>query len=181
MIENMRAQLPMAPAGFEWAFFKNAAFIRPKGWNVITKDVSPINGAIGADVYATSPEKFSRENPFEMGFTVQVMLGMSSTVWISAKHAYASYIACFMREIKDEDILILDERKRMQMDSVILRYRDASYGLPPIIVHKFMLINDDLEAFHAYTFESPERSWQENWMRYGTPILSNIAMLHARP
>jgi len=57
------------------------------------------------------------------------------------------------------------------------RYRDAPPGLKPIIVHKFILANNSADSVHVFTFKGPADSWEENWAKYGTPILSKVNIL----
>lgn len=134
---------------------------------------------LGMDVYSTSPRKFSPSNPFETGFTVQVMSGLKSGRWHSARHAYAVYITPLFDRVRKEDFLLLDEKAQGEALHFVLRYRDVVNGLPSVIVHKFIVVNDALEHVHVFTFESAEASWREQWARYGEMILGNVGI--ARP
>lgn len=169
-----------APEGFVWVEFKNAVFLQPVGWYVAIKETVPVPGVLSMDTYATSPTRFSEAEPFETGLTVQVMSGMKTPSWVSAKHAYATYMDGFLKRMKPEDMLLFREQKAGDFDCVIVRFRDTALDLPPIIIHKYAMINSELEMVHVYTFESPEGHWSEQWERYGTPILSRLSMLAPR-
>jgi hypothetical protein len=39
------------------------------------------------------------------------------------------------------------------------------------------LANNVTDSVHVFTFESPAESWEENWAKFGTPILSKINVL----
>ncbi len=177
---EIRKALPAPPQGFDWVIFHNAVFLRPAHWNVVTKHVPSIAELQGRDIYAASPVPFSETKPFDTGLTLEILSGMNSPGWVSAKHAFARYINGYLRDVADTDVLLASEKQQRGIDTVIVRFRDTRLGLPPEIVHKFAHIHHDLEVVHVYTFETPESLWAEHWARYGTPILSNVTMVVPR-
>lgn len=62
----------------------------------------------------------------------------------------------------------------------MFRFRDAPPGLKPIVVHKLILANN-ADSLHIFTFESPESTWTENWEKYGTPILGRLQVVAQLP
>lgn len=170
--EAVRAQLPVPPAGFTWQLFKNAALLRPDGWNEGT--IEPKAGTVPMSVYAASPEQFSDSKPFEMGVTLQIISEPRALRDIPAKKAALLYLKPFLEAHRREDFLILDRKASGDFERTVARYRDAPPGLKPVIVHKFILANDVADSVHVFTFESPEESWKENWDRFGTPILGKV-------
>lgn len=178
--DEIRRELPVPPEGFDWVIFHNAVFLRPARWHVVTKHVPSIAELQGRVIYAASPVLFSETKPFDTGLTLEILSGMNSPGWVSAKHAFARYISGYLSDVADSDILIATEKQQRGIDTVIVRFRDTRLGLPPEIVHKFAHIHHDLEVVHVYTFETPESLWAEHWARYGTPILSNVTMVAPR-
>ena|GEM_PF-3640491 len=171
----IKSQLPTPPEGFEWQLFKNAVFLKPAKWREREKNSS--SGGIPITVYATSPEEFSETKMFEMGLTVQIISGPQKIRKIEANKMALIYLKPFLDAHKKEEILIFDQNKKGEFERTFFRYRDAPPGLKSIIVHKFILANNSTDSVHVFTFESPADSWEANWAKYGTPILSKINVL----
>jgi hypothetical protein len=176
-INQVKEGLPPSPEGFDWTLFQNAVFLQPVHWHVVTKDVPSTAVSQGRNIYATSPVPFSETQPFDTGLTLEVLSGMTSPNWVSAKHAFTHYIAGYLSRLRDDDVLLLTEKQRQGIDTMVVRFRDTRFDLPPEIVHKFALIHHELEVVHVYTFETPESLWAEHWARYGMPILGNVTMV----
>jgi hypothetical protein len=178
IVESLRTQLPPAPTGFSWEFFKDAAFLRPDGWTSKTDAIASGKNAIGMTAFAESPETFSAAKSFSTGFTVQIISGTQASDGITATQAAAAYLKPFVAAHKREDILLLDHRQDGANVDWVLKYRDAPDGQVAIIVHKFLIVSDDLDSVHVFTFESPEASWKENWERFGTPLLQRVQVIN---
>lgn len=176
-LDQVKEGLPPPPDGFDWTLFQNAVFLQPAHWHVATKDVPSTAALQGRSIYAASPVPFSDTKPFDTGLTLEVLSGMTSPAWVSAKHAFANYVDGYLSQIRDDDILLASDKQQRGIDTVVLRFRDTRFDLPPEIVHKFALIHHALEVVHVYTFETPESLWAEHWARYGTPILGNVTMV----
>lgn len=179
-LDLAKAELPAPPEGFDWAMFQNVVFLQPAHWHVVTKEVPTPAASQAGDIYATSPVRFSETNPFDTGLTLEVLSGMKAPNWVSARHAFTNYLYGYLCLVKNEGILIFSEKQRQGLDTVVVRFRDTRFGLPPEIVHKFAMIHHELEVVQVLTFETPESLWAEHWERYGTPILSCLSMVGAR-
>ena len=179
-LDLAKAELPAPPEGFDWAMFQNVVFLQPAHWHVVTKAVPTPAVSQAGDIYATSPVRFSEANPFDTGLTLEVLSGMKAPNWVDARHAFTNYLYGYLCLVKNEDVLIFSEKKRQGVDTVVVRFRDTRFGLPPEIVHKFAMIHHELEVVQVFTFETPESLWVEHWERYGTPILSCISMVGPR-
>ena len=177
--EGIKSQLPPPPDGFVWHFYKNALLPKPPQWHELEKATS-FSGA-PFTVYAASPEEFSETRQFEMGLTIQIISSSQKIRGIEAKKMALLYLSPFFEAHKKDEILILVQQNMGDFEGTIFRYRDAPPGLKPIIVHKFILANNVTDSVHVFTFESPETSWQENWAKYGTPILSKLRILPNLP
>jgi hypothetical protein len=173
--QAIKSQLPAPPEGFIWKLYKNAVFLKPEKWNEQER-YDNING-ISFITYAASPEKFSLTNQFEMGLTVQLIINPQRIRGIEAKKMAMLYLKPFLDAHKREEVIILDQSTRGDFERTFFRYKDAPPGLKPIIVHKFILANNVTDSVHVFTFESPSELWDENWSKYGTPIISKINVL----
>lgn len=171
----VESQLPAPPDGFEWQIYKNVVFAKPVMWNEAEKASSSANIAI--TVYAASPEEFSQTKQFEMGLTIQIISGSQKIRKIDANTMALLYLKPFIETHKKEEVLLLDQNTNGDFERTYFRFRDEPPGLPPIIVHKFILANNTTDSVHVFTFESPIDSWQKNWDQYGTPIFSKINVL----
>ena len=173
--DAMKSQLPSPPEGFGWQLYKNAVFLKPVKWT----EREATNKMLGLSytVYATSGEKFSTTQQFEMGFTIEIMTGSQRVHGFEAKKMLFVYIKPIMDKHKKEDVLMFEQSTQVDFERTFFRYRDAPPGLKPIIVHKFIVANNVTDSLHIFTFESPEESWSENWVKYGTPILSKVTIV----
>ncbi|MFI5446323.1 hypothetical protein [Polaromonas sp. UC242_47] len=181
--EQVRAaissELPAPPTGFSWQLYKNTVFLKPAGWH--EREGKPAPGTFPIATYATSPEPFSESQPFEMGLTVQVISATQRLRGIEAKKAVLLYLKPILDSHKREDFSIFDQKPSGDYERTVLRYRDAPPGLKPVIIHKFILANNVTDSMHIFTFESPETSWNENWEKYGTPVISRLQVIAQLP
>lgn len=168
---QVEVELPDPPEGFVWKSYKNAVFPKPLHWR--EQEAARTSG-IPSSTYATSPEDFSATKQFEMGLTLQIITDSHKIKGIEAKKVALLYLEPFLKAHKKEEILMLDQSTKGDFEYTYFRYKDAPPGLTPIIVHKFLLANNVTDNVHVFTFESPMASWEENWSKYGTPILSKI-------
>jgi len=177
--EAIKSHLPAAPEGFAWQLYKNAAFLKPTHWHERVTATKP--GGIPIFVYAASAEDFSETKQFEMGVTLQIISGSQHVRNIEAKKMALLYLKPILDAHKKEEVLMLEQSTRGDFERTFFRYRDAPPGLKPIIVHKFILANNVTDSVHIFTFESPADTWEENWSKYGTPILGKVNVIPTLP
>lgn len=175
---DLAAQLPLATQDFEWRFYQNALFQIPVGWN--EKEIISNSNGIPIYTYGASQEDFSEYKMFEMGITVQVILGGNKLKGINASKMTAYYLKPFVDAHSKEEILLFDEKVNGAYKSTIFRYKDSANGQKPIIVHKFIIASDQTDSVDVFTFESPENTWNENWDKYGTPFLKRVMPVEVR-
>ena len=179
-LQNANTPLRTPPEGFVWKLYGDATFLKPRVWHererAAATRVSARARVIATATYATSPERFGETKPFEMGLTVQVIRDSRKLFGIEAKQIARAYLIPFLNAHKEKDTLFFDHDTQGDFDHAFFRYRDAPPGGKPIIVHKFMLANNITDSVHVFTFESPAQTWDENWARYGTPILSQTGV-----
>lgn len=177
--EAILSHLPPAPGEFEWRMFHEIVFLKPAAWHELEKSV--VGPDIPVDIYAASPEGFSDAKQFEMGFTLQIMRNPKKVKGADAKKIALGYLAPFVLAHKREDVLLMDKKEEGGIERTLFRYVDAPPGLKPVIVHKFIVANSTTNTVHAFTFESPKDSWDENWTKYGTPIFGRLNFLAGTP
>lgn len=173
--EAMKSQLPAPPDGFKWQLYKNVVFLKPVAWH--DGEMAQNIAGIPFTTYATSPEEFSRTKQFEMGATFELINGSQRIRGIAAKKFALLLIKPLLDTHKKEDVLMLEQKTQGDFEHTFFRYRDAPSGLKPIIVHKFIVANNATDSVNIFTFESPAETWNDNWIKYGTPIISKLNVL----
>lgn len=173
--EAMTSQLPAPPDGFKWQLYKNVVFLKPAAWK--ESEMAQDLGGIPFFTYATSPEEFSRTKQFEMGATIEFISGSQRIRGIPANKFVFAYLKPIVDKHKKGDVLMFDQKTRGDYEQTFFRYRDTPPGLTPIIVHKFIVANNAADTLNVFTFESPAESWNDNWAKYGTPIISKLNVL----
>lgn len=168
------APLPAAPEGFVWRLFEDATFLKPRVWH--EHEQVTATSTIPVTTYATLPEVFCETKPFELGLTVQLTRDSQKLRGIEAKKLVLVYLKPFVNARKEGDILFLEHRTKGDFEYTFFRYTDALSSQKPVILHKFILANNDTDRVYAFTFKSPTQSWGEHWAQYGTPILSQMAI-----
>jgi hypothetical protein len=171
------AQLPPAPEGFVWRTYRGALFARPAEWRERTAVQGVTKNGIPMTVYAASAEEFSESKQFEMGITIRAIIHPHQIAKVDATKMAYIYLQPFLEAHKPPDALLVDRNRRGDSENLVFRYRDAPSGQTPIIVHKFVVANDKLDSVYVFTFESPEKTWDENWKKFGTPLLSKLNVL----
>jgi len=174
----IRTELPAPTDGFSWQLYKNAVFLKPAGWHEQEAKTPP---GFPMATFAASPQPFSEANKFEMGLTVSVISGTQRLRGLEAKKAVALLVKPTLDVSKKEDVLMLSQQPAGDFERTVFRYRDAPPGLTPIIVHKFILANNVTDSVHIFMFESPEKSWEENWAKYGAPVISRLQVIAQLP
>ncbi len=166
-----QSQLSTPPAGFAWKLYGDATFLKPVSWyereRIETGNPFPVTS------YSASPEWFSETQQFEMGFTLQVIRDTQKIIGVDAKQMVDVYLNPHLNE-RTKKIIFLEQDTDGYFDRTFLRYKDAPSGQKPIIVHKFIMASTDIDTLHVFIFESPVKTWDKNWAKYGTPILSNV-------
>lgn len=173
--EAMKSRLPAPPDGFKWQLYKNVVFLKPATWN--EREMAQDIAGIPLTTYAMSPQEFSRTKQFEIGATIELINGSQRIRGIPARKFVLAYLKPITDKHKKEDVLMFDQRTHGDFEQTFFRYRDAPPGLTPIIIHKFIVANNATDSLNVFTFESPVESWEDNWAKYGTPIISKLNIL----
>ena len=171
--------LPPPTTGYEWVIYRNCAFLKPQGWNQHTLPDVPAQKIIGA--ISTSPETFSESKQFETGFTAQVVANFKANNGLPPSKGAILMLKQITDQRTEKDVLVFDTKPAQSgSTSFIMRYRDAPEGKTPLVIHKTLIANDAQDTLHIFTFESPEKNWDESW-KIGTPIIAKIAVIPFLP
>jgi hypothetical protein len=173
--EAMKSQLPTPPDGFRWQLYKNVVFLKPVAWN--EGEIAQNIAGIPFTTYAMSPEEFTRTKQFEMGATIELISSPQRIRGIEAKKFVLVYLKPLVDTHKKEDVLMFEQKTKGDFEQTFFRYRDAPPGLKPIIIHKFIVANNATDNVNVFTFESSVETWNDNWTKYGTPIISKLNVL----
>lgn len=166
-----QAQLSAPPAGFAWKLYGDATFLKPVSW--YERERIETGNPFPVATYSASPERFSETRQFEMGLSLQVIRDTQKLIGVDAKKMVDVYLNPHLNE-PTKKIIFLKQDTVSSFDLTFLRYKDAPPGQKPIIVHKYIMASSATDALHIFIFESPVKTWDKNWIRYGTPILSNL-------
>jgi hypothetical protein len=176
------AGLPEPPAGFTWVRYRNAAIAKPVGWHERSAPESDHGSQVRLGAWAMSPEEFSETKQFQTGYTVQVTPHPRARHGVEPSDAALLYLKPYIDAHKEpQQVLLFDRKQKGTIEMIVFRYRDAPPSKTAIIVHKLLIVNPQADSVHAFTFECPEATWQENWEKYGTPILSRVAVFPNLP
>lgn len=159
------ALMPEPQSGFKWIAFKNVMLQRPAKWSEYKTD----------KVYTSSIESVAKSGKFEIGITINQVDNVSKRKGISASQYAVIYMEAFKKD-KNNKKIKLTFGQYNGYNTAIFRYRNAPKNLTPIIVHKFILANDEKDHVMVITFESPEKQWEENWQRYGFIAMKYISI-----
>ncbi len=176
---TLASKVPHAPKGFSWKVHQGAMLLKPNGWYERTRN--DVWGPIQMSVYAASPQRFSESEQFQLGVTVQVFADIKKLPGMNPTRLAQLYLKPLLDSHKREDILLANRLPRGAVETIVFRYRDAPGKALPIVVHKYLVVNDALDTVHVFTFESPESSWTDHWARYGQPILTNLKLASLGP
>lgn len=174
-LESLRPMLPPAAAGFEWALYRNVAFLKPAGWKSRTRPDVPEQNVTGA--FAQSPEDFSEENYFQHGFTIQVVTGFRKASKVPPALGAMTMIKGLTEARSKKDVLLFDDGASPIGKTFIFRYNDAPADKTPLTIHKYFIADDEADVLYIITYESPKDSWDANWKQFGTPLLSRVAVI----
>lgn len=179
LLESLRPMLPPAADGFDWALYRNVAYLRPAGWKSQTRAAVPEQRLVAT--YAQSPENFSEQKPFLHGFTIQVIPDFHKTARMPPAKGAISVIKGLTEARAESDVLLFDDGSSPIGKTFIFRYNDAPAGKTPIVVHKYFIADDKSDVLYIVTYESPKDSWEANWQQFGTPLLSRVAVIPFLP
>ena len=173
--DALRAPRPIAPPGFVWQLYGDAAFLKPAAWHererVSTTDaIDPMT----VSTYTVSHDPLCEETEFEIGLTAQVIRDSKKILGIDAKQMARGYLEHFLSACKKEEVLRLERYIKGGRECTFFRFTYTPPSQKPGIVHKFILANKVTDCVHVFSFESPAPSWDENWAQYGAPIFRQL-------
>lgn len=159
-------KLPTPPKGFEWRSLKNIAVLKPSTWfEYKTKDI-----------YTTSLESIEKNGIFETGLSIQSTYNIQKEQGAPALVGAIQYIEKIQKN-KANKIFQFKHHKfqnAQNLEAFTITYRNAPLAAKPIIVHKYIQVNNIKSYVNIITFESPEKTWNQHWKNEGIPIFSKI-------
>ncbi|MCE3255179.1 MAG: hypothetical protein K0R25_673 [Rickettsiaceae bacterium] len=158
------SQYPEAPKGFKWIMFQGVALRKPIAWSEYKTD----------KVYTSSVESVSKKGKFETGITIQRIRNVRKINHIEAIEYAVAYLKIFEAD-KNNKTLIRTFGGTKDYGAIVYRYRNAPSNLKPIIVHKFLIANDNEDSVVIVTLEAPEKTWDKIWERYGLVIFKQVS------
>jgi hypothetical protein len=166
--------LPPAPKGFVWQRLEaiEVAVVTPESWKMHQKDDAVTK------TFAFSGDPLNDKGQFETGLTVRLMWHPQTLPGNEAKAAESvmAGIAKAIYNNKSDNQVIrstLDDKAGKRV--MIIRYRNAPAGLPPIVVHAMAIGDSRTGLVYQIIFESPERQWDDSW-KIGEQILSRVSV-----
>lgn len=173
--DSIRAPLPSPPPGFVWRLCGEASILKPAHWHE-REQVSTIH-ALPVITYTTSPEHWCEEKPFELGLTLHVLSGSRKIAEANARQMVFAYLRpLFDADQKKKGVLLFKRSTNGAFESTVFQFRDNPPGRASRMVLKCIAANTTTDRVHAFTFESPIATWDENWARYGNPMLSKTGV-----
>lgn len=174
----IRAQMPPPPQGFRWEVYENVVFLKPDGWHERELPAPP--SSFPMLTYGTSPGAFQGDRQPEMGLVINIFNGTKQLSGIEAKKAALIYLQPFLEARRKEDVLLLDRKATGSYEHFVFRYRAYPPGRRPVIVHIYVIANDAADSFHVMTFEAPLQNWEQNWKRFGEPMITRAQAIAPR-
>jgi hypothetical protein len=162
--ELLLSQLPEAPEGFKWIMFQGVALRKPIEWSEYKTD----------RVYTSSVESIVKYGKFETGITIQRVAKTKKLKNIPAMEYAVDFVKSLEAD-KNNKTLKLTFGGTKDTGNIIYRYRNAPPNLKPIIVHKFLIANENEDFVVIATIESPEKKWNHIWKKYGLVIFKQIS------
>jgi hypothetical protein len=149
--------LPDTPPGFTWVAVPGAAttLLRPDGWFVKTEDK---NGTISSFITLENIDEAGR---YQTGLSFNFIRDISKKAGQSAR----MYAIAFVQEAqRTKDVI--KEPWGNQLDTGLLgvgiRFREPVDGVP-LLLHMYLIADDQADSIRLFIFESPEQGWDEAW------------------
>lgn len=158
------------PENFTWMYFPTVEtwLLHPAGW-------SSHHGSKGnCQAVCISKENVKTKGSFETGITLQRFENTQQYNGVPPDVVAVKLIEAIQNNTVNTIIRADDEftAEKRGVKTILIRYRNAPAAVKPIIVHKYFMA--DALNLYAFTFESPEATWDEDWENFGEPIMRNL-------
>lgn len=164
----MATSLPQLEAGLVWATFKNIAIPVPSIWNQFSQD----------STFVSSVESIQKEGVFETGLTIQVIENIQNRFNAPASVAALSFYRN-VKEDKDNTIVTSSYDEKNGIKIFAFTYKNEPDLVKPITVRKIIMADDSTSILDVLTFESPSKSWEIYWDRYGKNMFNRIMLFES--
>lgn len=165
-----------APTGLAWERLDDfaVAILRPEGWYRHAK-----NGPF-EKIVAFSETQLNDSGQFDIGLTVQLIWNPRGKAGGGAGAMAGALIRSIVQNKTDNTVLSSKFEEKVGKKVAIMRHRNAPEDLPPIIVHRMMVIDPVDDLLFVFTFESPEQVWEEKW-KIGEQLLKRVFIGFRQP
>lgn len=171
----VRAQMPPPPPHFQWEVYENVVFLKPNGWH--ERELPASERSFPVLTYGTGPGKFNPDARPEKGLVINVFNGTRRLTALEARKAALVFLKPFLDARRKEDVLILDRKATGSYERFVFRYKAYPQDRQPVIVHIYIIANDDTDSFQVFTFEAPAQTWDRDWARYGEPMIGRAQVI----
>lgn len=163
-----------APEGYSWQVLPTCFVLQPDGWGAKTTDHT--EDGVRHYFWATSPEDFSVERPFETGFSVEILFG-GGINGTPANALAATVLTPWYEKFgeKMEKAELYEESEHNGYRMYRFQYEDASAS-PALKVQKYLVTDSSDFSVTIFTFESPVENWEKNWGEFGQMLMDNVGL-----
>ncbi|MCK9174494.1 MAG: hypothetical protein M0O96_04365 [Desulforhopalus sp.] len=163
-----------APGGYSWQVLPTCFVLQPDGWEAKVTDHTQ-NG-VRHYYWATSPEDFSAERPFETGFSVEILFG-GGINGTSADALAATVLTPWYEKFgkKMTKAELYEESAHNGYRMYRFQYEDTS-ATPVLKVQKYLVADSFDFSVTIFTFESPVEEWGKNWGEFGQMLMDNVGL-----
>jgi tetratricopeptide (TPR) repeat protein len=150
--------LPTPPNGYSWLRMPKAmaAALKPDGWFEKTENTAD------AVTYIISKESLDAQESFETGFTLIAVKDIKSKSGLPA----IMFPFTLTKEIEDDSestVIQMEDISQGPFTSIMVQYENHPENMPPIIIHKAFIANEDTNSLYIIIFEAPKDEWTEAW------------------
>jgi hypothetical protein len=161
-------ELPPAPKNFKWVKIlkDQSALLQPDGW-FYREDHSK-----GTDAYFVTKEEVKDGGSFSTGLSLNVIYNIPKKAKVKPSE-YALLMTKNIKEERDEVLMQKMQKAEESLSLFFLRVKDMKPGFGNVIIHYFLISNDQTGTLWMFWFEAPEKEWDEAW-KTGSVLLNNL-------
>jgi hypothetical protein len=150
--------LPKAPSGYTWIKILNnqSALLQPDGW--FFKEVHPKD----TDAYFLTKEDIDKDGKFSTGLSLNVLYHIDKKTGIPPSK-YAQTLIKNMPKKDAREVVRSSEDKAGPFIRLMCLVRDKHPEEGNTFIHYLFIANDQTGTLWMYSFESPEKEWNDAW------------------
>ena len=162
--------LPPAPEGYEWIRCGDdkMGLLKPEGWFHRTVKKGD------TETHAVSLEDSKKDGIFETGLTLNIIKHVDKKK--AAITSASEFIVNFIKNACRENEVLIDVFSKSgqgPIQSLGCRIRSQKKDDIAIVIHFFLIGNDNTGTVFLYQFEAPEKTWDNAW-KTGDVLMKKI-------